>query len=258
MMTTAGTAGRRLALVGVVLGFGAGIGFGLVIHFGSVPPERDVGLLGFPVIWSMPALLALLSLRSRPLLLLPAAVIGFVLALTSLSGVALVLLVPAALYLVAYRRQPWYPSTFARPLLAMAIPVLATAAAFVVLLVDPDAVCWSYTEGADGERSYERQRCPPQAELGPFTSEAAGEASGAAPPEAPGVVAAGGGSTSDTVTAGATASTALVVAGAVAAGALASPAAVRPSDARPDAGDPGSPARGGSRPGRSRRGSRGW
>ncbi|MGI8759612.1 MAG: hypothetical protein ACR2K0_09945 [Acidimicrobiales bacterium] len=72
-----------------------------------------------------PALLALLSLWERPVLLVPAAVVSFLLSFTALSGVTLVLVIPAICYGVAYHRRRFYPSTLTRPLLAVVLPVLA-------------------------------------------------------------------------------------------------------------------------------------
>lgn len=147
--------GRRLTLVGAGLGLLLPAGFAVVIYVGTVPPLRslDLGYVSFALVWAAPALLALLSLRSRPVLLISAAVVGFLSAFTSFSGVTFVLLVPAALYLWAHRRRG-DPGSTPRAALAVLLPLLAWGGAFAVLLGHSGSACWSYSESADGDRTY--------------------------------------------------------------------------------------------------------
>ncbi|MGI9120404.1 MAG: hypothetical protein ACR2G7_09850 [Acidimicrobiales bacterium] len=199
--------GRALTLTGATLGLVAAAGFALILVVGAEPPERSLASLAFPLVWAMPALLALLSLRSRPVLLVPATVVSVPLALTAFSGVTLVLLVPAVFYALAYRRRRPSPTTPARTALAVMAPVLATAGAVVVLLAHPDPLCWSYVEDRGGDRTYttaDSNDCGQEMGGGriPTTQDVA------VPPANPDlvigpgtqVVASGGGSTSDTVT----------------------------------------------------------
>lgn len=53
-------AGRGLTLGSTVLGLMFAIGFGLLILVGGSLPSANVGRLSFPLLWAMPALLALL------------------------------------------------------------------------------------------------------------------------------------------------------------------------------------------------------
>ncbi len=226
MQRPAERSGRRLTRVGAVLGLVAATAFGMAIFLGSTPPERSFEPLGFPLLWSAPALLALLSLRERPVLLVPAAVASFLLSFTALSGATLVLVIPAICYGVAYHRRRHYPLTLTRPLLAVVLPVLACAGALVALVARPDPVCWTSTEDATENRTYTRTACGSNAEMSfPATTlpteRDAGTGSGLEPPpgstESIGAgdeVRSGGGSTSDTVTATeASASAALIATG---------------------------------------------
>lgn len=152
-------AGKRLTLVGAVLGLLAAAGLGVLFLVGGTFPVTGAGELSFPLLWAMPALLALLSLRERPVLLLPAAVLGFPLAFTVLSWLILVLLVPAICYGVAYDLRRSRPSTGSRSLLAVVLPVLVGAGAFVTLLAGTESICFNYREDATGERTYREVPC---------------------------------------------------------------------------------------------------
>lgn len=226
-------AGKRLTLVGAALGLLAATAFGVAIFLGSTPPERSFEALGFPLLWAAPALLALLSLWERPVLLVPAAVVSFLLSFTALSGVTLVLVIPAICYGVAYHRRRFYPSTLARPLLAVVLPVLACGGAVVALVTRPDPVCWTYTEDA-GDRIYTRTACGSNAEASlPATTLAttrdSGTGSGLVPPPRSGEstgagdgVRSGGGSTSDTVSAAEAGASAVLIATGLGSGWIAS------------------------------------
>lgn len=220
-------------MAGAVLGLVAALGFGIAIFVGSSPPERSLEPLGFSLLWAMPALLALLSLRERPVLLVPAAVLSFFLSFGALSGVTLVLLIPTICYVLAFWHRRYYPSTLTRPLIAVVLPVLAGAGALVALLADSEQVCWTYVEDTDGERSYTEAACDDRGGVGPVMlggpatsvrppgQADSGSGSGAsesygsemvAPGES-GVTGSGGGSTSTPTPAAAAASAVLVVAG---------------------------------------------
>lgn len=240
-MPSADRSGRRLTLIGAVLGLVAATAFGVAIFFGSTPPERSFEPLGFPLLWAAPALLALLSLWERPVLLVPAAVVSFLLSFTALSGVTLVLVIPAICYGVAYHRRRFYPSTLARPLLAVVLPVLAFGGALVALVAQSDPVCWNYTEDDRGDRTYTRTDCGSNAEVSsPATTLDSQTGSelvpppGAAESTGPGDgVRSGGGSTSDTVTGAETAASAALIAAGLAAGWAASGSGGGQAERRP-------------------------
>lgn len=203
--------GRRCHLELTLIAAGLGLVFvaalaGLMVFGGDSPsPVSDLWPLSFFLLWATPALVALLSVRSRPVLLVPAAVLSFFLSFLSLARV---LLVPTVLYVIAYRRRPWPPVRLVPALLAVVMPVVFTAAALVVLLIGPDPVCWAWVEDRRGERTYSVEAgdgCDPgrpQLLVGP--------------PEEP--RASGGGATSDVVTPGEAAASAGLIATGLAGG----------------------------------------
>lgn len=213
--TASDRSGRRLTVAGVVLGLVAATGFGLLIQINATPPERGLESLSFPLLWAMPGLLGTLSLRARPVLLIPAAALGVLLSLTSFSGVTLVLIIPAVCFIFAYRRRTDVRVSVFRSSLALFLPMAATGSALVILLTGPDPACWTYLEHATGEQTYTEVTCdegplasgsattPAQ----PGTDTGSGSGSGSPPPPTgstgseSAVVSSGGGSTSDTITA---------------------------------------------------------
>lgn len=108
--------------------------------------------------YALPGLLALLALTGRPAALLAAGALSVLPAFTALSGVSLVLLVPAALDAVGYAR--WRPRPPLRlPALGLlaAIVVLGTAALPVLASAgDHTAWCWTATVDSGGHRTYGR------------------------------------------------------------------------------------------------------
>lgn len=201
-------------MAAAVLGLLLAAGFLALLYAGADPPQRahDLRWVTFPLVLAMPAVLALLSLPSRSLLLVPAAVLGLVLAFASFSGVTLVLLVPAVLSLSAYRRRR-EPAVPLRTALVLAVPLLAGIGAFAVMLVHPDPLCWSWVEDRSGHRSYQVDRdAACMGESGTMSGGSVGELGQAT----------GFGGTSDTVSAlEAGASAALVAGGLLGARALA-------------------------------------
>ncbi len=93
-----------LVLLGAVLGLVFAAGLGLVRFFSSGPLRylELAGTFALTLIYASPPLLALFSLRGREVLLLPAVALGAVATVRSFSGVTLVLVVPTALWIVAY------------------------------------------------------------------------------------------------------------------------------------------------------------
>lgn len=146
--------GRKLTLVGVGLGVLVPAGLAALFYAGAAPPHRGLDQLSFPLIWAMPAMLAALSLPSRPFLLVPATVLGFLSAFTPFLLMSLVFLVPTVLYGLAYSRRGPQPLAPARAVAAVFVPVLAGVGGFFVLMVHPDPVCWTWTEELSGDRTY--------------------------------------------------------------------------------------------------------
>lgn len=135
----------RLVLLGAVLGLVAAVGLGLVKFVNSGPLRylELVGTLGLTLVYASPALLALLSLRGREVLLIPAIALGAVASVSAFSGVTLVLLVPTALWTVAYVR---HLRSRHRPrvsnVLVGVLTVAVMVASFFVLFLSDDPVCW--------------------------------------------------------------------------------------------------------------------
>ncbi len=94
--------------VGVLL-VAAGLALALLRYVGGSPAERGVEgalgslALGAPV--AVTGVLALLALRDRPVLLLPAAIALVPLSFLSFAGVTLPLLIPAVMLVLAYGRR---------------------------------------------------------------------------------------------------------------------------------------------------------
>lgn len=102
----------------------------------------------------MPAMLAALSLPSRPFLLVPATVLGFLSAVAPFLWMSLVFLVPAVLYWLAYGLRGPQPVAPGRAVAAVLVPVLAGVGGFFVLMAHPDPLCWDWSEDPSGERTY--------------------------------------------------------------------------------------------------------
>jgi hypothetical protein len=138
------------------------LGFAALRVAGTAPPLRALewpGELVMALAYALPALLGLLALAGRQAALLAASVLSVPLAFTALSGISLVLLVPAALDAVGYAR--WRPRPPLRlPALGLlsAIVVLGAAALPVLLASagDDTAYCWAATIDPDGHRTYGR------------------------------------------------------------------------------------------------------
>jgi hypothetical protein len=210
-------AGRHpLATAGTVLGLALPAAAAVALHLDSVPPERPWAAVSFPLVWATPGVLGVLA-RRRPLLLVPAAVLAALLSVLTLSGVTLVLLVPAGLWAAAlWRRPPGWPGR-ARTALLLASPLLGLAG-FWALLAHADPACWEVRQEAGGDRSVHTlpdAECTGTSTIGPRN--------------AAGVTTVAAGFTSDVVVAGEALASALLAAGTVG---LAWAAAGRPGPRR--------------------------
>ena len=135
----------------------AGAALGIVRFVNGSPVERGfegaLGAASLGALIAAPGVLALLALRDRPVLLLPAGVALVPLAFLSLAGVTLPLLVPAAMLFVAYGRRSTDASD--RPLVAFTTTVFVFAGlvlAGVVLFVRQDPRSY-VTENGGGSTS---------------------------------------------------------------------------------------------------------
>ncbi|HSJ94971.1 MAG TPA: hypothetical protein VK896_13135 [Gaiellaceae bacterium] len=123
------------------------------------PPLDAAGALGdlaLAAAYAVPALLALVALRGRPLLLFPAAGLAFLFSFTALSGVSLVLLIPAAAYLVGFLRAAPPAGRAVAGVTVVLVVVALGVASFLGLFARGELVCWRYEVRENGEKSYER------------------------------------------------------------------------------------------------------
>ena len=188
-----------VARVGVVLNALVAVAFGALRLLAEAPPLRAVawpGAVGLAAAYAVPAALATVALRGRrPAALLAAVLLGLPLAFSAMSGVSLVLLVPAACYLAGY--AAWAPRPRPRLGAAAAAGIAVAAAVGIVPLVllvgslgGARGYCYSWTEDLAGRRTYTQAR----PDGGNGLEEGAGSE-----PLRPGQRAAGGGCTSDLV-----------------------------------------------------------
>lgn len=188
-----------VARVGIVLNALVAVAFGALRLLAEAPPLRAVawpGAVGLAAAYAVPAALATVALRGRrPAALLAAGLLGLPLAFSAMSGVSLVLLVPAACYLAGY--AAWAPRPRPRLGAAAAAGIAVAAAVGIVPLVllvgslgGARGYCYSWTEDLAGRRTYSQAR--PDGRNG--LEEGAGSE-----PLRPGLRAAGSGCTSDLV-----------------------------------------------------------
>jgi hypothetical protein len=186
-----------MARVGITLNALAALAFGALRLLTEAPPLRAVawpGAVGLATAYALPAALAALALRGRrPAALLAAGLLGLPLAFSAMSGVSLVLLVPAACYLAGY--AAWAP----RPRLGfgaaagIAVAIAVGIMPLVLLfgsLGGARGYCYSWTEDLAGRRTYSQAR--------PDEGNGLEGRTGSGPLR-PGVRAAGSGCTSDLV-----------------------------------------------------------
>ena len=152
--------GRALVLGAAAFNLVVAVIFGLARRlWGEEPPVDAVGALGdlaLVAVYAVPALLALVALRGRPLLLLPAAGLAFLFSFTALSGVSLVLLFPAAAYLVGFLRTAPRAGRAVAGVTVVLVVVVLGVASFLGLFARGELVCWHYEVRENGQRTYER------------------------------------------------------------------------------------------------------
>lgn len=159
--------------LGIVLNLLAALAFGGLHLLHEPPPLRAVvwpGAVALAVAYAVPAALAVVALRGRrPAALLGAGLVGLPLAFTALSGVSLVLVVPAVCYLVGYVTWRPRPPLRAGALVGIAAILVAGVAALVLLFAspvgEPRGYCYSWTVDPAGRRTYSPAR--PDATVGP-------------------------------------------------------------------------------------------
>jgi hypothetical protein len=143
MSTQVPARAREPALIAIAFSAVAAPVVALALLVGVGQPVRDVSWLpavAFVALGALPVVLGLIAVvRGRPLALLVAGALSVVLALplSNVSALLLALLVPAALYGVAYLRWEPRPTLGLADALRLALPVLLGAAALVALAFVP-------------------------------------------------------------------------------------------------------------------------
>jgi hypothetical protein len=136
----------------------AGLAIVVVRFLGRSPAETALeawlGSLALGAVVAAPGVLAVLALRDRPALLLPAATVLVPVSFLSFAGILLPLLVPAALLFVAYgRRSALRPGPPVRTAAALAWVQVLLVAAVAALLVhqDPRAYATELEQGSTSD-----------------------------------------------------------------------------------------------------------
>lgn len=142
----------RAGLLGVGIGIALAIALLVIRIFGAEPPIRraewGIGDVALAALVAAPALLARMAVRGRRALFMPAAVLSVALAGVFLSGAGVPLLIPAALYIVAFTRSSPRPKA---TILGVVVPTLLVFASGVALFVGGNQiVCYRRQEFKDG------------------------------------------------------------------------------------------------------------
>lgn len=145
-----GTAGKKRR--GIVLAGGAavvlGVALGAVAAAGAAPVDPLLGFAALGALVAAPGLLALLGLRDRAGLWLPAGLAAFPLAFLSFAGLTLPLLPLAVIFVVAWVRHPG-PHAGSRVHPAVVTPVLVSLllGAAAALFISDDPASWTTATG---------------------------------------------------------------------------------------------------------------
>lgn len=143
--TAAGTcAVVQLGAVVAVLALGA-------LSDGSIGDR--LGAAPLAAVYGLPAVLALLALRGRGPLLLPAGVASLVLAVFPFSLHSFVFGPIGIIYLLAYARWPTHQHAGSRSAVAALVVPLLLVGAFAALIVHDDPIC--YSKDASGQVTIE-------------------------------------------------------------------------------------------------------
>jgi hypothetical protein len=131
-------AGVATVMLGVALGIVAGVG--------ASPADPVPGSVALGAVVAAPGLLALLGLRRRAVLWLPAAMAAVPLAFLSFAGLTLPLLALAVVLVVVWIRHPGTHAGFLiHPVVVTAVVVVLLFAAALALFVHEDPASWTTT-----------------------------------------------------------------------------------------------------------------
>jgi hypothetical protein len=126
-----------------------GIALGIVAGAGATPADPLLGSVALGAVVAAPGLLALIGLRHRAVLWLPAAMAALPLSFLSFAGLTLPLLALAVVLVVAWIRYPGsYAGFLIHPVVVTALVVVLLLCAAVALFVHEDPASW--TEETDG------------------------------------------------------------------------------------------------------------
>lgn len=192
---------RGPAMAGMLLGTVIALGVGSIPLFEREGPSLDADWLrglGFVAILMIPAVLAFMGLR-RPGALLAAGFISVPLCLMSFSLLLFPMLIPAALYFVAFSRAVTSYTPRVCPGAIAALTFVLVVLSFFSLFLNEDPRCYEIVQRNDGT-TFERRLPPDRAMQSNGTTIEVGSSSGRldSSSERGGVI--GSGCSSDSVT----------------------------------------------------------
>jgi hypothetical protein len=121
-----------------------GVALGIVAGVGASPADPLLGSVALGAVVAAPGLLALLGLRHRAVLWLPAAMAALPLSFLSFAGLTLPLLVLAVILVVAWIRHPGsYAGFLVHPVVVTSLVVVLLIAAALALFVHEDPASWT-------------------------------------------------------------------------------------------------------------------
>ncbi|HEV7759101.1 MAG TPA: hypothetical protein VGO78_08935 [Acidimicrobiales bacterium] len=144
-----GAAGRQRGVVGAgVAAVLLGVVLGVVAGAGASPAEPLLGFAALGAVVAAPGVLALLGLRDRPGLWLPAGLAALPLAFLSFAGLALPLVPVAVVLVMAWVRHPGsHSGTVVHPGVVTPLVVVLLVGAAVALFVSEDPASWTTATG---------------------------------------------------------------------------------------------------------------
>lgn len=132
----------------------AGLALAGFRFIGGIPPEQGdsvegaLGSIALGATIAVPGVLAILALRDRPVLLLPAGIALVPLSFLSFAGLTLPLLIPAVMLVIAYgRRSSGHPPPKGTAAGTVAAVFLMLAASVAVLFLHEDPRSYSTATG---------------------------------------------------------------------------------------------------------------
>jgi hypothetical protein len=142
-----------IAFVGIVTSLALGVGAGILRIVNAEPGERGVELVGnvaFAMVYTAPALLAVMGIRRGPSLFVAAGTLHLALAFVSIFSIGLLFLLPAAMFFIAAYQRRGTGTSVARSGATVLVAVVGGVLALFALFARDDPICWA-TDADSGE-----------------------------------------------------------------------------------------------------------